>query len=222
VNWENARVLFHEMGHALHALLAQAPYYLLGMQFVAWDIIELPSQIFEHLLTSPELLSRFARHHKTGEPMPDRMIRYLQNNASFDPGAWSLHVGAPAIIDLRLHQSTMEDDIGPASIEAEALAEIPMPRTIDPRHSVANFSHIFAERYAAGYYCYHWADMMVADTLEIFLASPGGFLDRATARRFEQKLLSIAHAVPAREAYRDFAGHDPQIGTLMRKLCLAG
>lgn len=219
LSWEDARVLFHELGHALHAMLTVVDHPAQGMAHVAWDMIELPSQLFEHLVTTPEVLSRFARHYRTGVPMPEAMQRQLAAGGIFDPGAFVLSMAVPALVDLHLHRMGPDSVIDAERIERRVLADMGMPRSVAPRHGVMNFAHVFADAYAAGYYSYHWADVMVADAMEVF-EEAGGLFHAETARRFETALLSVGAAVPPGDAYRAFAGREPTVPSLIRKLGL--
>lgn len=219
LSWEEARVLFHELGHALHSLLTVVDHPAQGMTRVAWDMIEMPSQMFEHLVTAPEVLGRFARHYRTGEPMPQDMQATLAKGALFDPGAWVLSLAGPALVDLRLHRIADGESVDPVEVEREVLADMRMPHDVDCRHGVLNFAHVFAEAYGAGYYCYHWADVMVADAIDIFMTG-GGLFDRDTARQLERELLSVGAAVPPSDAYRAFAQREPTVSALIRKLGL--
>lgn len=219
LSWEEVRVLFHELGHALHALLSEVEHPAQGMTQVAWDMIEMPSQLFEHLVTTPEVLSRYATHWRTGESMPEDMQAQLSAGALFDPGAWVLSLAGPALVDLNLHRIGAGIVPDPEFTERNVLAAAAMPRSVSPRHGVLNFAHIFAESYAAGYYCYHWADVMVADAIEVFEAE-GGLFEKATAERFERELLGVGAAVPPGDAYRAFARREPAVSALIRKLGL--
>lgn len=219
LSWEDARVLFHELGHALHALLTVVDHPTQSMAHVAWDMIELPSQLFEHLVTTPEVLGRFARHYRTGAPMPEAMQRQLAAGGIFDPGAFVLSLAGPALVDLHLHRMGQDSVVDAERVERRVLAEMGMPRSVAPRHGVMNFAHVFADAYAAGYYCYHWADVMVADAIEVFEAA-GGLFHADTARRFETALLGVGAAVPPGDAYRAFARREPAVPALIRKLGL--
>ncbi|NDH54570.1 MAG: hypothetical protein EBY24_21945 [Betaproteobacteria bacterium] len=221
--WEYANVFFHEFGHALHMLHCTSSYASLGSQHVAWDFVELPALINERWLRDPELLGRFARHHLTGEPMPTELIDRIEQGLKYDR-IFSLNPDflLPAIVDLRLH--LMADGSGQpidaVQVENDTLAELGMPDGWDLIMRVTHNFHIFIGGYAAGLYSYLWADVMAADALETFERSPGGIYDAATSKAWIDNILSVGHRVPADEAFRSFAGHDPDPAPLHRRFGL--
>lgn len=222
--WEYANVLFHEFGHALHMLLNRARYPSLGSLQVAWDLVELPSLLNEYWLRDRELLTRFARHHATGEPMPGALIDRLEAGLKYDRiFSVNLDYLGGAIVDLRLHLMADGGDreIDAVAVERETLAELGMPQAWDLILRVTNSSHSFAGGYDAGLYSYLWADLMAADAAEVFLQSPGGLYDADVARSWRDTILSVGHTVPAAESFRRFRGRDPDPGALMRRFGLA-
>ncbi len=222
--WEYANVFFHEFGHALHMLHCTSAYRSLGSQHVAWDFVELPALINERWLRDREVLSRFARHHLTGAPMPNELIDKLEQGLKYDR-IFSLNPDflLPALIDMRLH--LMADGSGktidPVQVENDTLAELGMPPAWDLIMRVTHNFHIFIGAYAAGLYAYLWADVMAADAAQSFEQSPGGLYDATTAQAWIKKVLSVGHRVPADEAFRDFAGHEPDPTALHRRFGLA-
>jgi len=216
ISWTDAVTLFHEFGHGLHGLLSDVTYPSLAGTAVLRDFVELPSQLFEHWLPTRELLARFARHHETGEPMPDALVEKLLAAETFQQGFGTVEYLACALVDLEAHLEAGAP-VDPPRLEAERLAEIGMPREIVMRHRLPHFLHMFAsESYAAGYYNYIWADTLSADAAEVFAAAPGGFYDRSIAGRLQATIMSVGNSVDPGEAYRRFAGRDPGVGALMR------
>ena len=221
--WEYANVFFHEFGHALHMLHCTSAYASLGSQHVAWDFVELPALINERWLRDPELLARFARHHVTGEPMPADLIDRIEQGLKYDR-IFSLNPDflLPAIVDMRLH--LLADGSGaridPVQVENDTLAELGMPEAWDLIMRVTHNFHIFIGAYAAGLYSYLWADVMAADAVETFEQSPGGIYDAQTSRLWIKEILSVGHRVPADEAFRLFAGHNPDPTPLHRRFGL--
>lgn len=221
--WEYANVFFHEFGHALHMLHYNAAYRSLGSQHVAWDFVELPALINERWLRDPELLARFARHHLTDEPMSPALIDRIEEAFQYER-IFSLNPDflLPAIVDLRLH--LMADGTGNpidvVQVENEIIAEFGMPDAWDLIMRVTHNFHIFIGAYAAGLYSYLWADVMAADAVQTFEKSPGGIYDAQTSKAWIDKILSVGHSVPADEAFRDFAGHDPEPSPLHRRFGL--
>jgi len=222
--WEYANVFFHEFGHALHMLHYNASYRSLGSQHVAWDFVELPALINERWLLDPELLARFARHHLTDAPMPLDLLARIKQGLQYDR-IFSLNPDflLPAIVDLRLH--LMADGSGNSidvvQVEKDTVAEFGMPDAWDQIMRVTHNFHIFIGAYAAGLYSYLWADVMAADAVQTFEQSSGGIYDEQTSKAWIDKILSVGHSVPAHDAFRDFAGHDPELAPLHRRFGLA-
>jgi peptidyl-dipeptidase Dcp len=222
--WEYANVFFHEFGHALHMLHYNASYRSLGSQHVAWDFVELPALINERWLLDPELLARFARHHLTDAPMPLDLLARIKQGLQYDR-IFSLNPDflLPAIVDLRLH--LMADGSGNSidvvQVEKDTVAEFGMPDAWDQIMRVTHNFHIFIGAYAAGLYSYLWADVMAADAVQTFEQSSGGIYDEQTSKAWIDKVLSVGHRVPADEAFRQFAGHDPDPTPLQRRFGLA-
>ena len=221
--WEYANVFFHEFGHALHMLHCKASYRSLGSQHVAWDFVELPALINERWLRDPELLARFARHHLTNAPMSPKLMGRIEESLQYER-IFSLNPDylLPAIVDLRLH--LMSDGSGKGidvvQVENDTIAEFGMPDAWDLIMRVTHNFHIFIGAYAAGLYSYLWADVMAADAVQTFEQSPGGIYDAQTSSAWIDKILSVGHSVPAKAAFRDFAGHDPEPAPLHRRFGL--
>ncbi len=223
--WEYANVFFHEFGHALHMLHCRSAYASLGSQHVAWDFVELPSLLNERWLRDRELLERFARHHITGQPISAALIDRIEQGLKYDR-IFSLNPDflLPAIVDMRLH--TMADGSGapidPVQVENDTLTELGMPAAWDVIMRVTHNHHLFVNgSYAAGLYSYLWSDVMAADAARVFESAPGGLYDAATAQAWIDKVLSVGHRVPAEQAFRDFAGHDPDPAPLHQRFGLA-
>ena len=222
--WEYANVFFHEFGHALHMLCSEAAYPSLGSMHVAWDFVELPALINERWLIHGGVLRRFARHHRTGEAMPEGLVERIEQGLKYDR-IFSLNPDylMPAIVDLRMH--LLADGSGApidaVAVERETMAELGMPEAWDLIMRVTHSFHSFVGAYAAGVYAYLWADVMAADAAEAFLDSPGGLYDPAVAHSWLANVLSVGHRVPADEAFRAFAGHDPAPQPLQRRFGLA-
>jgi len=215
VSWDDAKTLFHEFGHALHGLCSDVNYPSLSGTSVPRDYVELPSQIYERWLSTPEVLHRFARHYRTGQALPATLVARLQQASKFNQGFATVEFLASGILDMKLHLAG-RPAIDPATFEREALAQLGMPPEIVMRHRLPQFAHIFAgEGYSAGYYSYLWADTLTADAAEAFLEA-GGFYDQAVAARFRRHVLSAGNTVDPAVAYREFRGRDAGIAALMR------
>lgn len=216
VSWNDAQTLFHEFGHALHGLLSNVSYPTLSGTAVLRDYVELPSQLNEHWLPTPEVLERFALHVETGRSIPKALVKRIERAATFNQGYDTVEYLASAFIDLKLHLAT-EARIAPAAFERDTLKALGMPRELVMRHRTPHFLHIFAgDGYSAGYYSYLWADVLTADAFEAFREGKGPF-DKEVAARLRQHVLSAGNTVDPAEAYRRFRGRDASVAALMRK-----
>lgn len=215
ISWDDAVTLFHEFGHALHGLCSQCKYPSQSGTSVATDFVEFPSQLFESWLSTPEVLSRFALHHQTGQPIPAALIEKIEKTATFNQGFATVEYLASAIMDMRLHLAG-DVAIDPAQFEKQTLAEIGMPKQIVMRHRTPHFSHIFSsDFYSAGYYSYLWAEVLTADAAEAF--EMAGYFDDATSASLLSNVLAVGNTVDPVEAFRDFRGRDADPAALFRK-----
>ncbi len=219
--WEVANVIFHEFGHALHMLSNGARYRALGTLTVPWDFIEVPSLLNERWLPDRQVLSRFARHHQTGVPMPaelvDKLERVLKHDRVFSV---NLDYLATAQVDMRVHLKADGRTIDAVAEERRLLAELATPSAVAPLLGVAHAYHTFTEAYGAGVYTYLWSDAIAADIAEAFLAAPGGLYDRDTASRYRRTILDVGNTRPMQEAFREFRGRDPDPDALFRRFGL--
>jgi len=217
ISWDDAVTLFHEFGHAIHGLLSDVTYPSLAGTNVFRDYVEFPSQLNEHWLPTPQVLNRFALHHKTGEPIPQALVERIQKAETFNQGFDTVEYLASALIDMKLHLAG-DADIDPDRFEREELAKLGMPKEIVMRHRTPQFGHIFSsDGYSAGYYSYLWADTLTADAAEAFEAAPGGYYDKAVAVRLRQEVLSKGNTTDPADQFRAFRGRDPDPAALMRK-----
>ena len=214
VSWDDATTLFHEFGHALHYFSSTVDYPSLngGVR----DYIELQSQLLERWLLTDEVVGGYLVHHETGEAMPPELVARIRNASTFNQGFATTEYLACALMDMRFH--TIDPTrLDPATFEREVLADLGMPDQVVMRHRSPQFSHIFSsEGYAAGYYGYMWADVLTADAAEAFAEAPGGFYDKALAKKLVDYLFAVRNAVDPAEAYREFRGRDATIDALMR------
>ena len=220
LSFDDARTLFHEFGHALHGLLSQVTYPRLSGTNVARDFVELPSQIYEHWLEQPEILSRFARHHQTGEAMPRALLDKLLRARNFNQGFATVEFLSSAFMDMEFHCGGAGQDAD--TVQARALARIGMPDAIAPRHGARHFGHIFGgDGYSAGYYAYLWAEVLDADGFGAFKEA-GNVFDPALAARLHDHVYAAGGTRDPAEAYRDFRGRDPRIEALLEGRGLTG
>ncbi|HUL80297.1 MAG TPA: M3 family metallopeptidase [Vicinamibacteria bacterium] len=216
VSWDDAETMFHEFGHALHGLSSSVGYPSLSGTSVARDYVEFPSQLLERWLQTPEVLSRFALHYRTGQPMPKELARKIERASTFRQGFDTVEYLASALVDMKLHLAGARP-IDPDAFERETLAALGMPPEIVMRHRTPQFTHVFSgEDYAAGYYAYLWSDVLAADAWEAFTEA-GGPYDRAVARRLRESVFSVGNTIDPADGYRAFRGRDARIDALMRK-----
>ena len=164
---DDARTLFHEFGHGLHGLLSNVTYPSVSGTSVERDFVELPSQLYEHWLMHPEVLKRFARHYKTGKPLPESLLKKIKAARNFNQGFATVEYLAAAIVDLDLHVLEDADELDVDAFETETLERIGAPAEIGMRHRIPHFQHIIGG-YASGYYSYMWSEVMDADAFSAF------------------------------------------------------
>jgi oligopeptidase A len=209
--------LFHEFGHGLHHLLTRVKYpSIAGINGVAWDAVELPSQFFENYAWQPEVLREIAQHVETGESLPAEKIAQLLRTRSFQAGLATLRQVEFALLDFRLH-AEYEPARGAriAEILGEVRKEVAVIRIPEWNRFPNSFGHIFAGGYAAGYYSYKWAEVLSADAFAAF--EEAGIYDAATARRFVDNILSRGGSRDALDAFVAFRGRPPSIEPLLRQ-----
>lgn len=213
LSYDDARTLFHEFGHALHQMLSDVTYESMSGTSVARDFVELPSQLFEHWLEVPEVLSKFAVN-PGGEAMPQELLDKVLGAATYDMGYQTVEYVASAIVDLEFHLGTPPAD--PMQKQAEVLEDIGMPHAIRMRHATPHFAHVFAgDGYSCGYYSYMWSEVMDADAFEAF-EEAGGAFDPETAKSLEDNILSMGGTVEAAELYTRFRGRLPGVEALLK------
>jgi len=202
-------------------MLSDVAYPLLSGTNVARDFVELPSQLFEHWLERPETLRRFARHYRTGQPMPEALIERLHAAQRFNQGFATTEFVAAALFDMELHLIADPGAIDVAEFETRTLSAIGMPSSIATRHSAPHFQHVFSgDGYAAGYYSYLWSEALDADAFEAF-EQAGDDFDPELAERLKRFVYAAGNTREPDEAYRRFRGADPSPDALLRKRGLA-
>ncbi|MDN2565655.1 M3 family metallopeptidase [Aquibium sp. A9E412] len=216
---DDARTLFHEFGHALHGLMSDVTWPSISGTAVARDFVELPSQLFEHWLTVPDVLRRHARHHETGAPMPDALRDALIAARNFDAGFATVEFTASALVDMAFHAAEPPQD--PIRFEAETLAALDMPAAIAMRHRTPHFLHVFAgDGYSAGYYSYMWSEVLDADAFAAF-EEAGDPFDAATAARLARHVYAAGGSAEPEALYTAFRGRMPDPAALLHKKGLA-
>ncbi len=217
LSFDDARTLFHEFGHALHALMSDVTYPYISGTGVSTDFVELPSQLYEHWLDTPEILKAFAVHHQTGEPMPDRLIEKLLAARTFNQGFMSVEYVASALVDLDFHSLPEGEVTDVAGFERAALERIGMPDEIVMRHRSPHFNHVFAgDHYSAAYYSYMWSEVLDADAFNAFKEA-GDVFDKPTADRLLRFIYSAGGSRAPDEAYTAFRGRLPTEEALLKR-----
>ncbi|ATC33663.1 M3 family peptidase [Caulobacter vibrioides] len=217
ISWDDAVTLFHEFGHAIHGLNANATYPSVSGTAVARDYVEFPSQLNEHWLSTPQVLNQFALHYQTGKPIPADLVKKIEAAGKFGQGFGTTEYLASALIDMKLHLAG-DVDIDPDAFEREELTKLNMPKEIVMRHRTPQFGHVFSgDGYSAGYYSYLWSDTLTADAADAFAEAPGGFYDKAVAKRLYEDIMAKGNTIDPVEQFRAFRGRDVKIGALMRK-----
>ncbi len=219
LSYDDARTLFHEFGHALHQMLSDVTYDMVSGTSVARDFVELPSQLYEHWLEVPEVLSEFATHAETGEAMPQDLLDKVLKAATYDMGFQTVEYIASAMVDLEFHSGAAPGD--PMQKQAEVLEAMGLPRAIPMRHATPQFAHVFSgDGYSSGYYSYMWSEVMDADAFAAF-EEAGGAFDPDMAKRLEAHILSRGGSEDAAELYLKFRGRMPGVEALLKGRGLA-
>ena len=216
---DDARTLFHEFGHGLHGMLSDVTYPSVAGTGVSRDFVELPSQLYEHWLTVPEILKEYALHYETGAPMPEELLEKVLAARTFNAGFNTVEFTSSALVDMAFHTRPPGGD--PMVLTAEVLAEIGMPSSIVMRHRTPHFSHVFSgDGYSAGYYSYMWSEVLDADAFEAFMETGNAF-NAETANRLKENIYSVGGSVDPEDAYKAFRGKLPSPEAMLKKKGLA-
>lgn len=219
LTFDEVTTMFHEFGHALHGLFSDVRYPYFAGTSVPRDFVEYPSQVNEMWATWPEVLTHYAVHHETGEPMPTELLDKVLATVTFNQGFATTEYLAASLIDMAWHQLSPEDvpdADGLVAFEAAALKEAGVALdAVPPRYRSTYFSHIFAGGYSAGYYSYIWSEVLDADSVEWFKEHGG--LTRENGDHFRASLLSRGGSVEAMTLFRNFRGADPDITPLLTR-----
>jgi peptidyl-dipeptidase Dcp len=214
ISLDDAKTLFHEFGHALHALFSEVRYPSLSGTSVSRDFVELPSQIHEHWISEPSILRAHARN-AAGEPIPDAMLASLLEARTFNQGFVTVQQVSSAILDMQLHQMTsVPADFDAVAWEKAQLTALGVPEAVGMRHRLAHFSHIFNGGYSAGYYAYSWAEAMDADGFEAFKES-GDLFNPELATKLRHEILARGNSRDPAESYIAFRGRLPNADALL-------
>jgi peptidyl-dipeptidase Dcp len=217
LSFDDARTLFHEFGHALHALLSDVTYPMISGTSVLTDFVELPSQLYEHWFECRETLQRFARHATSGEIMPADLLDKVLKARTFNQGFATVEYVSSALVDLDFHSLPSAEGVDVSTFEKEALARIGMPAEIVMRHRPTHFQHIFSGGgYASAYYSYMWSEVLDADAFAAF-EETGNIFDAETARKLRAHIYSAGGSRDPADAYVAFRGRLPTPDALLIK-----
>jgi len=213
---DEARTLFHEFGHALQGLLSKCTYTSISGTAVARDIVELPSQIMENWAVEPQVLKMYARNWKTGEVIPDKLIKKMQNAALFNKGFEVVEFMSAALLDMAYHTTENVESIDAKEFETNYLNKIGLIPEITVRYRGPYFSHIFNGGYSSGYYAYTWAEVLDADAFNAFKES-GDIFNPELAKKFKDNILSKGGSEDPMKLYINFRGQEPSIEPLLTR-----
>jgi oligopeptidase A len=218
---DEVTTLFHEFGHGLHHMLTQVAYpSIAGINGVAWDAVELPSQFMENFVWRREVVPLISAHVTTGEPLPVDALQRLLGTRTFNAALDTLRQIELASFDFEMH-ANFDPALG--ARVAETLAGVRSRVAVVPAASFnrmpSSFAHIFAGGYAAGYYSYKWAEVLAADAFEAF--EEAGVFDAATAARFRDSILARGGSLDAMDAFVRFRGRGPDVRPLLKQTGIA-
>lgn len=215
LTFDETTTFFHEFGHALHGLLSNVTYESLSGTSVPTDFVELPSQIMENWAAEPEVLKMYAKHYKTGEVIPDALIKKLQESATFDQGFATVEYLAATYLDLDYHTRSQPLTENVIPFEEASMNKLGLIKSIIPRYRSTYYNHIFNGGYSAGYYSYIWSGVLDTDAFDAFKSK--SLFDPATAKSFRTNILEKGGTIDAMQMYKNFRGAEPSIQPLLRK-----
>ena len=214
LNIDETQTLYHEFGHALHSILSRCHYPTLSGTNVPRDFVEMPSQFMEHFAFEPEVLKVYAHHYKTGELIPDALVKKIEAAATYGQGFINTELLAASILDMDYHTVTSPVSIKLPDYENQQMDKIGLISSIISRYRSPYFQHIFAGGYGAGYYSYTWSAVLDNDAYQCF--KDHGIFDPATATSFRTNILEKGNTADAMTLYIAFRGQEPSIEPLLK------
>lgn len=216
LSFDEVETLFHEFGHGLHGLLTKCHYRTLSGTAVARDFVELPSQVMEHWAVQPEVLKMYAKHYKSGEVIPQKLVDKIIKAGKFNQGFITTEFLAAAILDMDYHCITKAEEIDVEKFEKASMDKAGLIPEIIPRYRSTYFNHVFPGGYSSGYYSYIWAAVLDADAFEAYLEK-GNIFDQEVATSFRTNILEKGGTEEAMKEYVNFRGKTPGIEPLLKK-----
>ena len=211
---DEASTMFHEFGHALHSLFADVHYF--GVASVPRDFVELPSQIMEHWVFEPEMLSLYAKHYETGEVMPTTLVQKLEKSGKYGQGFATAEYWAAAWLDMEFHLlNELPENLDVMAFEKQIMEKIKMPKQIAPRYRTTYFNHTMGGGYTAGYYSYFWSEVLDADGYQAFKET-GNIFNQEVAAKFRECVLTPGCIDDADVMYHNFRGATPSIEPVLK------
>ena len=215
LTFEEVSTMFHEFGHSLHGMLSDCTYQKLSGTSVSRDFVELPSQVMENWAGEPEVLQSFAKHYKTGEPIPVELINKMNASKHFNQGFATVEFTAAAFLDMDWHTLTEVSEKNTLEFENESMARIGLIPEIVVRYRTPYFAHIFSGGYSSGYYGYQWAEVLDADAFEAFKET--SLFDKETATAFRKNILEKGGTDDPMKLYIQFRGAEPKIEPMLKR-----
>ena len=215
ISFDNVTTMFHEMGHALHGMFSDVTYPSVSGTATPRDFVEFPSTFEEDWAIQPEVLSNYAKHYKTGEPIPKELLDKVIRASKFNQGFDTLEYLAAALLDLEWHTLTSDEIPADAEkFEATVLKNYGIDyAAVPPRYRTAYFAHIWSGGYSSSYYAYLWSEVLAADAFA-WMQAHGG-LTRENGQRFRDTILSVGGSREPMEAYKAFRGSEPTVDALL-------
>ena len=214
LNFDESETLFHEFGHALHGLLSKCHYPSLAGTNVPRDFVELPSQIMENWCRHPQVMKTYAKHYKTGEPIPDQLIAKIAAAQTYGQGFINTELLAASLLDMEYYSLLEKQHIDPNEFETNFLNSIGLIPEIISRYKSPYFQHIFTTGYDAGYYSYTWTAILDHDAFAAFVES-GDLFNPVLAKKFRH-ILESGNTIDPMKMYIEFRGQEPSVTPLLK------